>query len=1129
MKQLTAIRLINWYHFIDETIPVDGSLLIIGDNGAGKSTVLDAVQFVLVADLNEIKFNQAATEIAKRSLEGYTRFKLGTEDNAGGQRYERGDCSSFVALEFKNDDSDIPYFIIGVALDSYADSRPVKKLYFIIPGVKFSDISFKNGARPFTTSEFKKEIANKKDARPFPESREFRNFLRGRLGRLPDSFHRLIVKGLAYKPIGRKVKDFVFNFLLDENPVDTKSMQANLAHYKELEAKAANAKKRIAALIPIKETLLQLERERGYARVFTYLILRANEQACREEIVSLQDQEKNEQKLLNSCVKEIESLEDNKKRLENQIEINQSVLFENPNYVQSSRIEADISNLKDEVNDLSQKWQDVIDRFERHAKTLPNAFHRIINLTDNNVPDIFMNSRDILCLTIENEHNKLLESWLKVLASSQKSAESKIEFIASFHKEVESLFKNLLFNLYGVQRSSEEALKNIKAEGTSLQKDIAVMKGGGSVYAGPDVSRLKGLIENEVGVGQVSVLCDIIEIVNEEWQNAVEGYLNTRRFDLIVNPDHFDAALSLYERSKRSSNISGVGLVNTKEVEAYTDRQAENSLAKMVTTRDKWARGYINVLIGDLICCQDEKELKFHKKSITASCMVYQNYAARQTPFHIYDTWYIGERGKTQQLRLKEARLEAISRSIIWIAERIDVVKKITEVLSEVQKDTRTIEERINFPRQIKEASQHISSLEEDLKNIDLSQIKEIKDKLELLKVDLQKLEKQLGTNLTQKGGLDQKLNATKTLLHLKNKELTNKIQSLELEFPLPADTSSTTAEERKRLETRYQEERKEKENSRIIDVFSRQRTGIETKVNNLIEQLISKKADYNNTFSFNGAVAGDAISEYLEELSRWERSLLPEHEEKIVKAKDNALQQLAEDVVHKLRENLSLVKRQFDELNGALKEITIGSDKYKFTHKVRDDYRDFYQMVTESAMVERDSLFEAGWKNTYRSGPLEELFQSLVSGNVQKITEEIEKRADYREYFDYDVEITHEDGQVSLLSRVGGEKSGGETQTAYYIAMLASMYRIYRLKEQKKGTIGIVMFDEAFNNMDERRIAGMMRFSRELGMQLILAAPKERCDLIVPHVTSCSLIINDVKTRTAIITDFRKDTITVH
>src|SRR5439155_4119488 len=35
------------------------------------------------------------------------------------------------------------------------------------------------------------------------------------------------------------------------------------------------------------------------------------------------------------------------------------------------------------------------------------------------------------------------------------------------------------------------------------------------------------------------VLCEVIEVVDEKWQDAVEGYLNTRRFDLLVAPGDY--------------------------------------------------------------------------------------------------------------------------------------------------------------------------------------------------------------------------------------------------------------------------------------------------------------------------------------------------------------------------------------------------------------------------------------------------------------------------------------------------------------------------------------------------------------------------------------------------------------
>ena len=50
MIRLDAVRLVNWYHFADETLRFAGSCLLLGDNGSGKSTVLDALQWALVAD-----------------------------------------------------------------------------------------------------------------------------------------------------------------------------------------------------------------------------------------------------------------------------------------------------------------------------------------------------------------------------------------------------------------------------------------------------------------------------------------------------------------------------------------------------------------------------------------------------------------------------------------------------------------------------------------------------------------------------------------------------------------------------------------------------------------------------------------------------------------------------------------------------------------------------------------------------------------------------------------------------------------------------------------------------------------------------------------------------------------------
>ena len=63
MKKLTRIKLVNWHYFGNETIDVNGSFLLSGENASGKSTILDAIQLILTT--NTRRFNPAANEKSK--------------------------------------------------------------------------------------------------------------------------------------------------------------------------------------------------------------------------------------------------------------------------------------------------------------------------------------------------------------------------------------------------------------------------------------------------------------------------------------------------------------------------------------------------------------------------------------------------------------------------------------------------------------------------------------------------------------------------------------------------------------------------------------------------------------------------------------------------------------------------------------------------------------------------------------------------------------------------------------------------------------------------------------------------------------------------------------------------------
>ena len=102
MITLERIRLVNWHYFQESIIPVGNFCLLSGDNGSGKSTIVDAIQLVMASDLRKVRFNASASDRrGGRDLAGYVRCKLGSDSTD----YLRDDAVGHVMLEFSEGDT----------------------------------------------------------------------------------------------------------------------------------------------------------------------------------------------------------------------------------------------------------------------------------------------------------------------------------------------------------------------------------------------------------------------------------------------------------------------------------------------------------------------------------------------------------------------------------------------------------------------------------------------------------------------------------------------------------------------------------------------------------------------------------------------------------------------------------------------------------------------------------------------------------------------------------------------------------------------------------------------------------------------------------------------------------------
>ena len=130
MKKLKKILLINWLYFSKQLIEVDDINFLTGKNGAGKSTVIDALQIVLLGETNSRNFNQAANEKSQRTLDGYLRADM--DENSPYSRRGK-DFSSYIACEFF-DETEGTSFVTGVVFDCRSDGTRQER-FFIYDGV----------------------------------------------------------------------------------------------------------------------------------------------------------------------------------------------------------------------------------------------------------------------------------------------------------------------------------------------------------------------------------------------------------------------------------------------------------------------------------------------------------------------------------------------------------------------------------------------------------------------------------------------------------------------------------------------------------------------------------------------------------------------------------------------------------------------------------------------------------------------------------------------------------------------------------------------------------------------------------------------------------------------------------
>ena len=255
MKKLKKILLVNWLYFSKQLIEVEDINFLTGKNGAGKSTVIDALQIVLLGETNARNFNQAANEKSQRTLDGYLRADM---DNQNPKSRRGKDFSSYIACEFWDDVEGV-HFVTGVVFDCRSDGSRQER-FFIYDGVIPDSCFIEKGEAidiPALRSFLKQKYGVR--AKLFDTQKQYRTDMLAKWNVHNEQVTRMMKRAVSFRPIADIQKFITENICDIPAKPDIEAMQQNIRDYKRHELLAQRQEEKLTALQNISKLYREMQ------------------------------------------------------------------------------------------------------------------------------------------------------------------------------------------------------------------------------------------------------------------------------------------------------------------------------------------------------------------------------------------------------------------------------------------------------------------------------------------------------------------------------------------------------------------------------------------------------------------------------------------------------------------------------------------------------------------------------------------------------------------------------------------------------------------------------------------------------------------------------------------------------
>lgn len=1101
--RLSKLEVYNWGTF-DSSVhgfhPRCNWTLLVGENGTGKSTIVDALLTLLVRP-NTRKYN-FASGAAKTERDERTYIQGAYDKTVGPTgtpqlKYLRPGNKHYAALLacFENPQASKSFTVCQVLyLDS--NNKP-KKLY------AFDDRRERGIAEDLGNITENSSVLATLKSRDFKATESYTQYFewfRRKVGCLPKAMD--MFNQAAWVKDVSQLDSFVRDQMLEKRPWDEKVSQL-LKHFAELsEAHRAlvivrDQSKMLGPIVEGAKLYHEADSKLGQVKAqldatslyFDFASVRLLRPLCEEwsrriETLDVQIHDLDEQ--INRANRELARLE---------LEIRGA------GGERMARL-PDLISLEEERAETKQKtrigFESLLQRAELHA-TVASADQLVSLQTD---------ARD------------------EMLATQTKRTEAQ-RAIAGLQYEIGQLKQRIV--------DDREELTSLEARKGNMPREL--------VFLRDEICR-----ELKIPSKELPFAAELVAVIPEyrEWEASIEQVLSGFARDLLVK-DRFYAKVSGYIDRKRLVDRDGRGqrLSYTRVLTAQSELRRDSphpgtSLLSMLKFREEnelapWVRGQVAGRF-DFVACSTVEQFQ----NVGRAAMTRNRHIKRSQVQHSKD-----DRAK-----------QGDRRKFVLGWENRDKIRVLKAAITDGEHDLRQLESRESkFADAIEAATKRIGYLEQIAEittfdaidnarhrrqaaeyRLELDRLKQSNDKIRELEGKKSDLEEEVERHRQRSRSISEQRSKTKVeldngqrLCEAATKKVENakrdgiyagfarqfeSIEALLANEPLTISNLTT-------LPDRFKQERYDE-----VNRLSDQLESLAKPLRSQMGRFLATYAEYRSDLESDV----DSLPQFIALHQRIEKDDLPRHERRF---KDR----LNEKVLHEVGVLHSHLENEREDIKGKIEEINTGLRRIEWnagTHVRLEpedskdaEIRDFRRELTACLTGYLDGTTQANEETFLR---IQKLVDKLRDDNNIRWREKV---IDVRRWFNFSArEIVTETGASGSYYDGGSGKSGGEKAKLAFLVLVAAIVYQYDINPDapRSDKFHFVMVDEMFSRTASKFATYALDLFKQFELQLLIVAPLDaKARVCEPYVGLHAHVVKDAETHRSEILSYASEHETQH